>query len=438
MAAAYRLFGLETSPFSIKVRSYLRYKKLPFDWVTKGYGQEEEFRALAKSDALPMLVSPNGGVAHDSSLILSKIEAVRGTPSAMPDDRACRALSSLLEDYADEWLNKAMFHYRWSSAKAAKAAAKRQAEQIFKGYTVEALDEIEKSIAKSMTARLKIVGLNKKNGEIIAASFERFITLLNAHLEHHLFLFGGHPSVADFALAGQLIQLLSDEISGDLIREKAPFVTAWCEFMEDPRSGAPFQDFDEVKDTLLPLIRDEVAPTYVAWSLANSASIAAKRKTLAVDTADGEFKQSVQNHSARAFDEVVSVFGATPETPALAEFLEAAGLSDVFHLADAASIPESIPEESPTQPDADDEAESGDETGESADNTPDQTASTDADPEGPPKPKRKPRRRRPRKPRSDAKSGDDNGSEESANGGADPVEANTSDEPHAPSDDENS
>ena len=385
MATGYRLFGTETSPFSIKVRSYLRYKKLPFVWVPKGFGTDEEFQTLARSDALPMLVSPNGGISHDSSLILSKIEAARATPSATPDDPACCALSLLLEDYADEWLNKAMFHYRWGSTKSAKVAAKRQAAQIFSGYDVEGLADIEKSIAKSMSGRLKLVGLSKKNGEIVEKSFERFIKLLNAHLEHHLFLFGGHPSRADFALAGQLIQLVMDEASGDFIRENAPFVFAWCEFMEDPRPGAPFESFESVKDTLLPLIRDEVTGTYISWALANEASISKKRKTSEADIKGEAFKQNVQHHTARSFAGVKDAFAATPADPAFLTFLEEAGLADVFAVGTA--VPE--PQEDTSTGDGDQE----------------QSGDTTSDTPKDEKPKRKSRsRRRSRKPKADQNS----------------------------------
>lgn len=334
MAVKYRLFGSELSPYSVKVRSYLRYKKIPFDWVAKGYGSEDEFQSLARSSALPMLVSPKGGIAHDSSLILSGIEKRVRKPSACPTDKACEALSLLLEDYADEWLNKVMFHYRWSTAKAAKAAAKRQADHVFAGYEVENRAEIEKSIAKSMSGRLKLIGSTKKNGPLLEASFERFLSLLNAHLEHHLFLFGGHPSFADFALAGQLSQLLMEEASGELIREKAPFVTAWCEFMEDPRPGADFEPLGAVQDTLLPLIRDEVAITYVAWASANAESIAKKRKTATFKINELEFKQGTQAHTAASFENVKAGFAAVPAIQAIEDFLRGANLFETFPLGD--------------------------------------------------------------------------------------------------------
>ena len=344
MGAKYRLFGSETSPYSIKVRSYLRYKKLPFDWVAKGFGTEDEFQSLAKSQALPMLVSPKGGIAHDSSLILSRIEGKVYKPSARPNDPACRVLALLLEEYADEWLNKAMFHYRWGTPKAAKAAATRQADAIFEGYEVEDRATIEKSIAKSMSGRLKLVGSTKKTTPVIEGSFARFLKLLNAHLEKHLFLFGGHPSLADFAIAGQLIQLMKDDTSGAMMRDSAPFVTAWCEFMEDPRQGAPFEDLSAVSETLLPLIRDEVLPTLIAWSEANTESIAKKKKTVTVPMDVGEYKQGVQAHSATSYAALKAVFAGTPATPELEAFLKDAGLADILPLGEPKAAEEKAAE----------------------------------------------------------------------------------------------
>ena len=351
MGAIYRLFGSETSPYSLKVRSYLRYKKLPFDWVARGYDNDEEFNSLAKSQALPMLVSPKGGVAHDSSLIFSAIEAKVNKPFVTPMDNGCAVLAILLEEYADEWLNKVMTHYRWSAAKTAKAAAKRQAELIFDGYTVEGMADIEKSIAKTMTGNLKTIGVVKKNIPILEASFERFLKLLNAHLEHHLCIFGGNPSRADFALAGQLTQMMAEDIPGKLIRETAPFVAAWCEFMEEPRSDGPFKALDAVSETLLPLIRDEVAPTYIAWAVENALSISKKKKTVTVKIDDAEFKQNVQAQTSAAFADLLAAFAATPATEGLTALLSEAGLAETLPLGAAVEEknPEPAAEETPAE-----------------------------------------------------------------------------------------
>jgi hypothetical protein len=52
MTAPFRLYGAELSPYSVKVRSYLRYKGVEFDWVARTNARQEEFQRYAK---LPLI-----------------------------------------------------------------------------------------------------------------------------------------------------------------------------------------------------------------------------------------------------------------------------------------------------------------------------------------------------------------------------------------------
>ncbi|HCN94354.1 MAG TPA: glutathione S-transferase family protein, partial [Hyphomonas sp.] len=105
----YRLFGADTSPYSQKVRSFLRYKNIDFDWVSRSRENEEEFQALARVASVPLLVSPSRSANQDSTAIISALEEDHPEPTAVPDDVATSTLALILEDYADEWLNKIMF-----------------------------------------------------------------------------------------------------------------------------------------------------------------------------------------------------------------------------------------------------------------------------------------------------------------------------------------
>ena len=49
----------------------------------------------------------------DSTPIIRRLEAEYPGRSVIPDDPAIAFINYLLEDYGDEWLPKAMFHYRW-------------------------------------------------------------------------------------------------------------------------------------------------------------------------------------------------------------------------------------------------------------------------------------------------------------------------------------
>lgn len=327
---AYRLFGAETSPYSLKVRSFLRYKGAEFDWVQRSSATEEEFNRHAKLPTVPLLIGPKGKASQDSTNMLATLEKTHSAPSAAPEDAACQAISLILEDYADEWLNKAMFLNRWSQSPDKEAAATRVLEQIFSGKAPARKRDARTSVITRMTERLAIVGATPENAPVITASFQRFATLFNAHLEKHLFIFGGRPSAADFALAGQLQQMLLDPTTNTWLNERAPFIVAWCEFMEAPKAGAPFASLEEVAETLLPLIRDEVAKTFLPWAEANSAALSKRKKEVSVDLEDGPYAQTTQRYAAKSYRAVKKAVDKLKKADGLSAFLKDAGAKDIF------------------------------------------------------------------------------------------------------------
>ena len=70
---------------------------------------------------IPVLVFPGeAGRAEDamidSTFQIRRLEKTFPSRSIIPPDPALAFLDALLEDYADEWLTKPMFHYRWKYA----------------------------------------------------------------------------------------------------------------------------------------------------------------------------------------------------------------------------------------------------------------------------------------------------------------------------------
>ena len=322
---AYRLFGAETSPYSLKVRSFLRYKGADFDWVQRSAATEDEFKRHATLPTVPLLISPNGKTSQDSTSMLATLEKEHAAPSANPEDPACQAIALLLEDYADEWLNKAMFQRRWSQSPDKEAAATRVLEQLFSGRAPARKRDAQASVIARMTERLALVGATDENTPILSTSFERFATLFNAHLEKHLFIFGGRPSSADFALAGQLQQMMMDPTMGTWLNDQAPFIVAWCEFMESPTPGAPFVNLEDLSETLLPLFRDEVSQTYLPWAAANSAALTKRKKDVSVELQDGPYAQATQRYAAKSYRAVKKAVQKLSDADGLSAFLDAAG-----------------------------------------------------------------------------------------------------------------
>jgi len=147
---AYRLFGAETCPYSLKVRSFLRYKGVEFEWIGRSRATDEEFSALARVPTVPLLLSPNRPANQDSTSILATVEADHLEPSAVPDDPAAAALALILEDYSDEWLNKLMFFHRWVLKPDREVAGSLILEQLLDGELPRAKKKSRDQIVKRM------------------------------------------------------------------------------------------------------------------------------------------------------------------------------------------------------------------------------------------------------------------------------------------------
>ena len=177
MTAPFRLYGAELSPYSVKVRSYLRYKGLEFEWRARTNATQEEFQRYAKLPLIPVLVDAEETALQDSTPIIEKLEAQFPESSITPDEPALAFLSALLEDYADEWLNKAMFHYRWSYPDDQESAARRITDMIFEGAEKPA--GIEDAVRTRMIGRLYHVGSSPETAPLIEGSFTRLLGLLD-------------------------------------------------------------------------------------------------------------------------------------------------------------------------------------------------------------------------------------------------------------------
>src|SRR6201990_3057528 len=113
LADLYRIFGAEMSPYSVKVRSYFRYKAIPHQWILRNAASQAEYEKYAKLPIVPLVVTPDGTGIQDSTPIIDQMEKVFPEPPIHPDGVA-GFVSALIEEFGDEWGNKWMFHYRWT------------------------------------------------------------------------------------------------------------------------------------------------------------------------------------------------------------------------------------------------------------------------------------------------------------------------------------
>ncbi|HWP67578.1 MAG TPA: glutathione S-transferase family protein [Candidatus Limnocylindria bacterium] len=300
MAELLRLFGNELSPYSVKVRSYLRYKNIPHVWIVRDATNQEEFARHAKLPLIPLLVFPDGTSMQDSTPIIEHLERRYPEPSIHPDDPALAFLSALLEEYADEWGNKPMFHYRWFYDADAASAADRLARSMQPGIEGDALGQLRDAVRGRMVPRLSFVGSSAATKGQIEGSFLRQLDLLEEHLAARAYVFGGRPAFGDFGLAGQLYELSIDPTPGAIMRRGYPRVLAWVERMLHPRAEGGFEPWSALAPTLTPLLREEVARIFLPWSTANARALAAGTKEFTVELDGRPFTQETQKYHAKS------------------------------------------------------------------------------------------------------------------------------------------
>ena len=274
-----KLSGVPGSPYTRKMLAVLRYRRIPYRLLLNGGsvpGMPQPKVRLLPTFYLP---GPDGSLEAvvDSTPIIRRLEEEYSGRTIIPNDPAVRFLDELVEDYADEWLTKAMFHYRWAYAADIKRAT--QVLPCYSGFPISdsSLASASKFVGERQVSRLYVVGSNAVTGPVIESSYRRFLEIFEAHLREHHFWMGKRPGSADFAVFGQLTQLAQfDPTPMALTFDIAPRVEAWVSLMEDRSGFEPAEDdwfsIDGLPPTFTALLR-EIGRVYQPVMLANAKAL---------------------------------------------------------------------------------------------------------------------------------------------------------------------
>lgn len=312
MAAHYVLHGLNPSPYSVKMRAILRYRRIPFVWQATGNPREVAI-AAGLPPVIPVLRFPDGRMMNDSTPLAYALEREHPERSIVPDDPAQAYLSDLLEDFGDEWITKMMFHYRWyyaadrafaqdwivTSRDPLMPAAKRQAEkQAFNDRQV---------------GRMAIVGCTEQNRPIIEGSYRFVLDTLDSHVRTIPFLFGSRPSLADFGLYGQLQILSVDPTPMAEMRDRAPDVYCWLLRLDDASGvdGTWLDPAAPLPGTLTALLR-HCGETYLPFIAANTRALQEGASEVALDIMGMPYAQAPFRYQGKCHDALRKKLAALP------------------------------------------------------------------------------------------------------------------------------
>ena len=322
--AHYQLIGAEESPYSVKVRAALRYKSLPHQWLTRVQAAEL-FQKHARVPLIPLLVTPDGKGMQDSTPILETLETAHPEPSIHPPDPVCAFISFLLEEFADEWGNKWMFHYRWAREADQRACARRLAALMQPDAADVEIDSAAEAIRTRMVNRVWFVGSSAQTAKQIEESFKDSIDLLEAHLSIRPYLFGSRPALADFGLWGQLYNAFRDPTPNEIMRRRGPHVVEWIERMHEPAALGAFESWHALARTLMPLLSDQVAGLFLPWSRANAQAIESGEDGFSVHLQSGLWQQKPQKYHARSLAALKARYTDWPASETLDQVLTETG-----------------------------------------------------------------------------------------------------------------
>ena len=305
MSGQYRIYGSEMSPYSVKVRSYFRFKGIAHQWIARGPANEDEFKTYARLPIVPMVVTPDDQGIQDSTPIIEAVDPLFPEPSIHPASPALNFLSALLEEFGDEGGNKLMFHHRWLAPVDQQASALTLAHLNMPGAPPEQIEGLAGMILGRMSTRGHFVGSSPENAPLITAYYQELLDLLQAHLTTRKYLLGARPSFGDFGLAAQLYEASVDPTCGAGMRTRDAFPSF-------------------LQPTLAPIIA-YVGRYFLPWTKANAKALEAGEEIFSVDLPGGVYVQPPQKYHARSLTALRGKYEAVKSDPELAAILEAAG-----------------------------------------------------------------------------------------------------------------
>ena len=117
MSRSYKLYTMQNSPYSDKIRAFLAYKKLDVtEFLENAETRFTVLQARTGKTMVPVVITPDDEAMNDSTAIAAHIENAHPEPPTRWKDPETDAIAMLLEDYADEWLVRIMLSSRWYHA----------------------------------------------------------------------------------------------------------------------------------------------------------------------------------------------------------------------------------------------------------------------------------------------------------------------------------
>ena len=334
-----KVFGAPASPYTQKMISILRYRHIAYEvFMGDVPGRLSRLEGIEppKPILLPtLLLEDESGklkATTDTTPIIRRFENEYPDRKLLPEDPALSFINYLLEDFGDEWVTKYMFHYRWYFDKDAdNASTILPLSDLAVNMPDEILKDAKKYVHDRQTGRLWVVGSNDTTADLIDSSYKRFLKLMDDHLSTSKFLFGEKPSSADFAIYGQLTQLIGfDPTSRKIAYENSLRLVSWLDVMVDLSGhdvdSSQWTSLEDSPDSLKAIMK-EFGRVYVPALLENAKAIMEGQDTWETEIDGSMWKQKAFPYQAKCLKWIKEEFDSLSEDDQsrVREFLDGTG-----------------------------------------------------------------------------------------------------------------
>lgn len=308
MSSVYKLYGGLGSPYSMKMRAVLRYRRIPHVWV-QGANAQAIAREM-RAPVIPVLEYPDGVRMNDSTPLIYDLETRHADRSIVPESEADAFLAFLFEDFADEWLTKAMFSYRWLRERDQERMSTWLSFDALAGGGLANLEARAKAFRERQVGRMALVGCTEANAPLIEQSTRRFLTALEAHVTDGYFFFGGRPSLAEFGVYGQVSQLGVDPTACDMMRADFPYAFRWLAHIDD-LSGVEgaWRKTGEARPAIIGETLKLIGAIYFPFLEANAAAVAEGKDVVRFQALGMGYEQAPFKYQVKCLAELRAAFG---------------------------------------------------------------------------------------------------------------------------------
>ncbi|QUS38645.1 glutathione S-transferase family protein [Tardiphaga alba] len=314
MTERYRLIGSTASPYALKLRAIMRYRRIAFDWVIMNRSLREATSSL-KPMLIPVLQYPDGSYRNETTTLAYDLERRHQGRSIIPAHSAVAFICDLLEDLADEWAVKPLFLYRWWDPEDQGYVSRWAAEEWSVADAEPGSAAEVEFMRQRQTSRMPILGATDENRPLLQESYRRILKAFEPHIGMTRYIFGSRPSLADFAWFGQLSELATDPTPMRIMRDIAPFTDHWVRRLDDA-SGVEGAWYD-CEQALGPFAEGLLAiagELYLPFLVANADAYRKDLPHLEMNVWGHPYALTPFKYQVKCLDQIRERFGALSQT----------------------------------------------------------------------------------------------------------------------------